>query len=280
MANYYCMMAGAPDLSLDDRKAAVSFDDFKQECEENLTPADRRLLFYFYLRWDCMNIVRLLKNPDAELELMGNFGPDQYTDMITSARELTFNVHRYPAFMSVFIREYNYNKEKADFYAEDVMMYQYLTYCIQHCGNRMMRDWYRMNLNLANILTALIARRNGWNVGGYIQGDDEVTEMIRTNNSRDFDLGFELDYVKEFMLIVDEPDPVQKERRIDAFKWVWLDDQTFYDPFSIEAVFAYLCKLDMLRRWEQLDPQHGRETFERIIDSLRREARVPEEFRK
>jgi hypothetical protein len=36
----------------------------------------------------------------------------------------------------------------------------------------------------------------------------------------------------------------------------------------------------MLRRWEQLDPQHGRETFERIIDSLRREARVPEEFRK
>lgn len=280
MANYYCMMAGAPDLSLNDRKAAVSITDFKRECEENLTPADRQLLFYFHLRWDCMNIVRLLKNPDAELELLGNFGPDQYADMITSARELTFNVHRYPAFMSIFIREYNYNKEKPDFYAEDVMMYQYLTHCIQHCGNRMMRSWYKLNLNLANILTAMIARRNGWNVGGYIQGDDEVTEMIRTNNSRDFDLGFELDYVKELMLIVDEPDPVQKERRIDAFKWVWLDDQTFYDPFSIEAVFAYLCKLDMLHRWELLDPQHGRETFERIIDDLRGEARVPEEFRK
>ena len=280
MANYYYLMAGLPDIQLSDAKPARSIAEMKEECEQALTPKDKKILYFFYLKWDCRNIVRLLKNPDAELELMGNFGPDQYTDMITSARELTFNVHRYPAFMSVFIREYNYNKEKADFYAEDVMMYQYLTYCIQHCGNRMMRDWYRMNLNLANILTALIARRNGWNVGGYIQGDDEVTEMIRTNNSRDFDLGFELDYVKELMLIVDEPDPVQKERRIDAFKWVWLDDQTFYDPFSIEAVFAYLCKLDMLRRWEQLDPQHGRETFERIIDSLRREARVPEEFRK
>ena len=213
MANYYCMMAGEPDIALSDRQAAISIADFKEECEENLTPADRQLLFYFHLRWDCTNIVRLLKNPDAELESLGNFNPEQYTDMITSARELTFNVHRYPAFMSIFIREYNYNKEKPDFYAEDEMMYQYLSYCIKNCRNRMMREWYQMNLDLSNILTALIARKHGWNVGGFIQGNNEVTEMIRTNNSRDFDLSFELDYVKDLMLIVDEPDPVQKEQQ-------------------------------------------------------------------
>lgn len=278
MANYYCMMAGAPDLSLNDGKAAVSISDFKQECEENLTPEDKQLVFYFHLRWDCMNIVRLLKNPDAELELLGNFTPEQYTDMIVSARELTFNVHRYPAFMSIFIREYNYNKEKPGFHAEDEMTYQYLNFCITRCKNRMMREWYRLNLNLANILTALIARRYGWNVGAYIQGNDEVTEMIRTNNTKDFDLSFQLDYVKELMPIVDEADPVEKERRIDAFKWMWLDEKTFFDPFNIEAVFAYLCKLDMLHRWEILDPQHGRETFERIIRDLRSEAKVPPEF--
>ncbi|MCR4920947.1 MAG: DUF2764 domain-containing protein [Bacteroidaceae bacterium] len=303
MANYYCMMAGAADISLADAKAAVSFADFKAECEENLTPGDKQLLFYFYLRWDCMNIVRLLKaedkqekgearfssaeqeqgrtmpgNPEAELEMIGNYNRDQYADMITSARELTFNVHRYPAFMSIFIREYNYNKEKPDFCAEDAMMFQYLTYCIAQCRNRMMKDWYRLNLNLDNILTALIARRYGWNVARYIQGDDEVTEMIRTNNSKDFDLSLEYDYVKDLMRIVEEPDPVRKEHGIDAFKWLWLDEQTFFDPFSIEAVFAYLCKLAMLRRWEKLDPQQGRETFEHIINDLRGEAKVPAEF--
>ena len=280
MANYYCMMAGAADISLADTKAATSLAAFRDECEENLTPGDKQLLFYFYLRWDCMNIVRLLKNPEAEVEMLGNFNRNQYTDMITSARELTFNVHRYPAFMSIFIRDYNYNREKPDFCAEDTMMYQYLNFCITRCGNRMMADWYRLNLNLDNILTALIARRQGWNVGRYIQGDDEVTEMIRTNNTKDFDLSLEYDYVKELMQIVEEPDPVQKERRIDAFKWVWLDEQTFFDPFSIEAVFAYLCKLAMLRRWEKLDPQQGRETFERIISDLRSEAEVPAEFRR
>ena len=280
MANYYCMMAGLPDIRMTDRRPAVSIGALKEECAENLTEADSRLLFFFFLRWDCQNIVRLLKNPEAELELLGNFSPDQYQDMIVSARELTFNVHRYPAFMSIFIREYNYNKEKEGFFAEDTMLYEYYQYCLRECRNKMMKDWYNLNLNVANILTAMIARKNGWNVGGFIQGDNEVTEMIRTNNTKDFDLGFELDYMKELMPIVDEPDPVQKEKRIDAFKWVWLDDQIFFNPFSIEAVFAYFCKLDMLHRWEQLDPEHGKETFERIIDELRGEARVPQEFRR
>ena len=278
MANYYCMMAGLPDLRLADSKPAVSIAELKEECEESLSPADRRLMFFFFLRKDCLNIVRLLKDPDAELEPYGNFTADQYQDMITSARELTFNVHRYPAFMSIFIRDYNYNKEREGYFPEDAMLYEYYRYCLANCKNRMMREWYGMNLNVANILTAMIARKNGWNVGNFIQGDNEVTEMIRTNNTKDFDLGYELDYVKKLMPIVDEPDPVQKERRIDAFKWLWLDEQTFFNPFNIDAVFAYFCKLDILHRWETLDPERGRETFERIIDELRGEARVPAEF--
>jgi hypothetical protein len=50
------------------------------------------------------------------------------------------------------------------------------------------------------------------------------------------------------------------------------------DVFSIEAVFAYFCKLEMLNRWELLDPETGKETFREIIESLRSEAKVPEEF--
>lgn len=105
-----------------------------------------------------------------------------------------------------------------------------------------------------------------------------MTELIRTNSTKDFDLSLQYDYVKELMQIVDEPDPVRKEKRIDAFKWVWLDDQTFFEPFSIEALLAYLCKLEMLYRWEKLDPENGKEAFRQIINDLRGEARVPEEF--
>ena len=278
MGNYYCMMAGAPDLEMDVKHTEYTLPEFKEQCEEALTYADKKLLFYYYLRYDCVNIVKLLRDPDAELEELGNYTPAQYKDLITSACEMNFNVHRYPSFLSEFVRNYSYNKDVEGFFPEDVMMGKYLEYASK-CPNEMMAKWYKLIRDINNILTAMIARKNGWDVTNYIQGDTEVNEMIRNNSSRDFDLSTEYDYVKDLMKIVDEEDPVQKERYIDALKWVWLDEQTFFNPFSIEAVFAYLCKLEMLTRWANLDPEQGKATFERIIDDLRGEARVPAEFK-
>ena len=186
-------------------------------------------------------------------------------------------MHRYPTFMSIFAREYAYNKDTAGFFAEDAMMLEYYKYAMG-CSNKMIADWYEFNFNVTNILTAMIARKNGWSVGDYIQGDNEVTEIIRTNNTKDFSLSVEYDYVADLMKVVDETDPVQKEKKIDAFKWTWLDERTFFDIFSIDAVFAYFCKLEMLERWEHLDVEEGKATFTQIIENLRGEAKVPAEF--
>ena len=143
-----------------------------------------------------------------------------------------------------------------------------------------MREWYRMNLNINNILSAILARRYGWNVSDYIKGEGEVQDMLREDNTADFGLSHELDYAGELVRIAEQTDPVRKEKMIDALKWVWLDERTFMDPFSIEAVFAYMCKLEIQYRWADLDVEKGKESFHRIIENLRGEARVPDEFRK
>ena len=278
MANYYCMIAGLPDIDLQDAKPGMSIEDMREQCEEVLTTSDRKLLFYFFLHFDCINLVKLLKDPEAHIGQMGNFTIDQFRDLITSATELNFNVHRYPSFMSVFAREYNFNKDKAGYFPEDEMAFQFLDYAIRTCPNRMMRRWYKLNLDITNILTAMLARSQGWSVGDFIKGEGEVQEMIRENKTKDFNLGLEFDYIPQLMKIVDEEDPVRKEKMIDAFKWVWLDERTFFEPFSMEAVFAYLCKLEMQERWAKLDVEQGKETFRKIIDDLRGEAKVPEEF--
>ncbi|MBR3897329.1 MAG: DUF2764 family protein [Bacteroidaceae bacterium] len=279
MSSYYCLMAGLPDIALDDGRGAQSVAGFKAELAEVLTHADKELMFYFYLRYDCLNLVKLLQFPEAEISPLGNYSREQYEDMMTSAREMNFNVHRYPSFLSIFARDYAYNKDKEGYFPEDAILLGYYEYALK-CPNRMLREWFSMNLNVTNILTALIAKKYGWNVADFIQGDNTVCEMIRNSNARDFGLGFELDYVSDLMKIVECEDPVEKEKRIDAFKWLWLDEQTFMDVFSIEAVFAYMCKLEMLERWEKLDVETGRETFRQIIENLRGEARVPEEFKR
>lgn len=278
MANYYCMIAGLPDIDLQDAKPGIGMDEMLEQCHEQLTALDKRLLFYFLLRQDCTNLVRLLKDPEAAIDQWGNFTHDQLCDLITSATEMNFNVHRFPSFMSVFAREYAYNKDKAGYYPEDEILYHYLDYAITTCPNRMMRRWFKLNLDITNILTAMLARKQGWAVGDFIKGEGEVQDMIRENNTKDFNLTHELDYIPELMKIVDEEDPVRKEKMIDAFKWLWLDERTFFEPFSMEAVFAYLCKLEMQHRWAKLDVEQGKETFRKIIDDLRGEAKVPEEF--
>ena len=278
MANYYCMIAGLPDIDLKDTKPGLSIEEMREQCEDQLTSQDKKLLFYFFLHFDCVNLVKLLKNPEAEIDQWGNFSLDQLRDLITSATELNFNVHRYPAFMSIFAREYAFNKDKEGYFPEDEMAFQFLDYAIKTCSNRMMCRWYKLNLDITNILTAMLARGQGWSVGDFIKGEGEVQEMIRENKTKDFNLGHELDYIPQLMKIVDEEDPVRKEKMIDAFKWIWLDERTFFEPFSMEAVFAYLCKLEMQQRWAKLDVEQGKETFQKIIDDLRSEAQVPEEF--
>lgn len=279
MGNYYYIVAGLPDIELTDSQPGFSFQELREQCDEGLSDSDHKLLAdYFYLEQDCLNLVKLMKNPQAEVNLWGNYTMEQYEDLMTSAREMNFNVHRFPAFMSDFAREYAYNKDVKGYFPEDELLYHYMKFAIRTCPNKMIRQWYQLNLNITNILTAMLARKQGWNVSDFIKGDGPVQEMIRENKTKDFELGNELDYVKDLMRIVDEKDPVQKEKMIDALKWVWLDEATFMEPFSIEAIFAYLCKLAMQHRWAKLDVESGKETFKQIIENLRGEARVPSEF--
>lgn len=271
-------MAGLPDISLDDNKASVSMAELKEEMDGVLSAADKKIISYFFLQKDCLNIIELLKDRNSKVAENGNMTMEQYVDLFTSATEMNFNVHRYPAFLSEFVRSYAYNKDKAGYFAKDDMLYHFYKYAIDTCPSKMVRAWYQLNLDVTNILTAMLARKNGWNVSDFIQGENEVTEMILTHNTNDFDLMHEFDYVAELMKIVDCEDPVEKEKKIDAFKWLWLDECTFFEPFSIDAVFAYLCKLDMLARWECLDVEQGQKAFRQIIENLRGAAKVPDEF--
>ena len=202
MANYYCMITGLPDIDLQDTKPGMSIEDMREQCEEQLTSYDKKLLFYFFLHFDCTNLVKLLKNPKADIDQWGNFSQDELCDLITNASESDFKVQFYPAFMSAFVREYSLNKEKTGYFPEDEIAYQFFNYAVQTCPSRMMRNWYKLNLDLTNILTAMLAREQGWNIGDFIKGDGEVQEMIRDNKTKDFNLAQELDYIPQIMKIV------------------------------------------------------------------------------
>ncbi len=82
MGNYYCLMAGLPDIELTDTKPGFSIAELREQCDETLSASDAKLLAdYFYLRQDCKNLVKLLKDPNAEIDEWGNYSMEQYQDL-------------------------------------------------------------------------------------------------------------------------------------------------------------------------------------------------------
>ena len=66
MGNYYCLMAGLPDIALEDTAGSVSIEEMREALDEVLSDKDKKIISYFFLQKDCLNIVELLKNPQAE----------------------------------------------------------------------------------------------------------------------------------------------------------------------------------------------------------------------
>lgn len=266
MAEYYYLLSGLPDLKLEDTKESVSTRELHDMIAEqdDVTARDRRLLELFFLTGDCKNLLVLLENNLAELPYGGNWNKTELQEMIADALEDEFEDDpRFPPFMASFVREYFEKKDAADYFPEDRLMLRYWNW-LKEKGTGLVKRWATLNLDIANTLTALICEKQGWAVEQYTYGYDalEVDPAL-------------LARLKD---IAADSDPVQKERRIDALKWVWLEDETFMEPFDVNALYAYLLKAGMLERWIMLDPEQGKARFKELIENLRSEATVPEEF--
>lgn len=283
MANYYCLLSGLPFLKpegvAEGEMVSSAWVRNLIEEEYGVSDRDKKLISLIYLKGDCRNLLLLLENSSAELPHSGNWTKEELQEMVADALEDIFQDDpRFPGFMAQFVREYVANRKEPNYFAEDRLMLRYWNY-MQQEGTGFVKKWAELNINVSNILTAFICRQQQWDVERYIYGDNDVTESIRRNpTASDFGLTREVDYMPSLQKIVECTDPVEKERHIDALKWTWIEDETFLSNFDIDALFAYLLKVEMLERWQLLDPDFGRETFENIIEDLRSECQVPQEF--
>ena len=89
MTNYYCLVAGLPDLSLEDGKLNYTVANFKSEIYSELSEKDRKLIDLFYLKFDNANLLKLLKDKEATTDFEGNYSQNELLALISSVREDT-----------------------------------------------------------------------------------------------------------------------------------------------------------------------------------------------
>lgn len=73
MSAYYYLVAGLPDISLEDGKLSYTISDFRAESYGDLSAKDQALIDLFYLKYDHADLLSLLKDKDAVTQGKGNF---------------------------------------------------------------------------------------------------------------------------------------------------------------------------------------------------------------
>lgn len=262
MGRYYYLIAGLTDISLDDSKAPVDVESLRDELYEALDAPDRKVMDMLVLEDECRN---LIGSPRME-ELVAQ----------VKAEELSRDV---PPFLYRFVQEWIDDswREHAAF-AQDRLWSLFYEYAMSS-GNEFVRKWYEFNLDLNNVLAAITARKYNLDIQKVIVGANATAQALRTSGARDWGLSQELECFDDVMRLVDETDLSQRERKIDLIRWSWLEENTFFEYFTVERLFSYMVRLGIVERWSTLDKEQGQQLFRKLIGDLKEQTEVPEEFK-
>lgn len=276
--NYYCYIAGLPDIQIDNQKSIPAQEEILEELKHILSKGDMALLDLLRLKYDNDNLLKFLANRDAELNPLGKLTSQDWTELIDlidnsdernpvrDARLLKYVLEFYTTIRN------EQNEEKIEF-NEDFLAALYYKYGMQ-CKNKFVAEWFEFNLNINNILTALTCRKYGWDIKSAIVGDNIVAETIRNSMSaRDFNLKAEIDYFDALVSISETSNLLDREHRIDALKWNWLEENTFFNSFSIEKVLSFWLRCELMHRWDNLSMEEGAEIFRQMINDLKKDVK-------
>ena len=147
------------------------------------------------------------------------------------------------------------------------------------CSNGFVRKWYEFNLDLNNIMAAITARKYNLDIQKVIVGSNDTAVALRTSGARDWGLSQEVECFDDVVRLTEESDLSQRERKTDMLRWRWLEENTFFNYFSVERLFSYMVRLGMVERWSSLDKDQGQKLFRKLIGDLKEQTEVPDEFK-
>ncbi|MBN2765963.1 MAG: DUF2764 family protein [Paludibacteraceae bacterium] len=276
--NYYCLIAGLPDIHAEETKALTPLPELKKELLEQLSDMDAILLRLLFANYDNRNLLNWLDNKEANLHPAGNLSANDWSDLIALMRE--FEHPKDTRLMPYIHTFYNTFSEEhiaeGSISREDYLSSLYYAYAM-NCGNSFLRKWFEFNLNINNLLTGIACRKHGFDTKSLIIGQNEVANTIRLSNARDFGLSGMFDQLDTVMRIAEEENLLEREKKIDALKWEWLEENTFFHYFGVEKILAFVLKVEMIERWKMLSIEKGSQVFRQMLSNLKESAKFDQQ---
>ena len=122
--------------------------------------------------------------------------------------------------------------------------------------NPFIRSYFSFDLDVRNAKVEFINKSLGRPEGTDILVLDEDSERYFEDRDR----------VDE---ILARKDLIERERGLDGLMWEKIDSMTGLEVFTLEAILAYTAKLQIVTRRLKLDPDTGKELFEKLVNEIR-----------
>lgn len=267
--NYYYLVAGLPDLILDNTKKSDLLSAVMDEIVEQVHPQDAALFDMFRFRHDNTNLIAILEKQEKEFDARGVFSREELEQEIKQPALI-------PAYMQTFLDSYNEGKPLfAALTWEDQLLWLYYDFATGHT-NEFIRQWSGFDRDCRNVLAGLNCRkiqeagdegRADFSPEKSILGTDDVADMVRRSTAPDFSLAARLSWVEK-LLSFNKDNLVEYEKSVDMLRWEILDELTTFTYFQIETLLAFYIKLSLVQRWQELDPDTGKETLARLLAEL------------
>ena len=280
-SNYYYLVAGLPDLLLDEGKQPISSVDFLYEATEQLFAADLNLLNLLRLPFDNQNLLSLLLKSGKAFDKKGSIDEDDLTAALKCADSL-------PDYMQRFIEGFRENRPPAPgLTAADQLAWFFYEEMTDH-SDPFIREWYTFDLQLRNVLAGINSRKGLPHfdelaterekaVSVLVIGRDDIAEAILRSNAPDFGLSTLLPWVDR-LVTLSHSEMAEFEKGIDTVRWEILNEMTIASYFRAETVFAFFIKLTIVERWLLLDTKTGKVQLERLVEELTASYSVPVNF--
>jgi hypothetical protein len=278
---YYYLISGLPDISIEDTKLHLTAQELKKELLTTLQGEDLDIIKLFYYRYDINNVIHILKNENKPINPLGLFDAGEISDEIKRIKEEgAQSKSSFPMYLQEFIGAYvNGQLESLETTPENHLLSLYFQYAIEH-SNTFISGFFQTELNVLNFLTATYLRKHNLEYVQEIVGESETANLIKKSSAKDFNLSGEFEWANALLQITETNDIVEREKRTDALRWEYVDNMVFFNYFTVERIFAYLVKVDILERWASLTKEKGKSKFEDVLEGLQSSYEFPEEYLK
>jgi len=218
---YYCLIAGLPDLFFDTSKPFSTVKEFKSYLKDELSKEDYALIESFFWRFDNQNLLsQLIKDNKGFLHSGNLTGEDFETVFALIKEDAVDSFYRFlPDYFGEVIAAYrNDPSALSDTGWENLLAARYYDYATS-VNNEFISKWYDYERGLVNILTALNCKKHQINIEPELIGESELNEKLIKSNARDFGIGNDFPRLEQLLRAIDEPALLEREKKIDLMKW-------------------------------------------------------------